>query len=319
MQKPSLCTNTLLQNKNYAKTPYLIAIVAPTASGKSALALRLAKALDAEIFSIDSLSIYNYVNIASAKPTPSELDSVRHYGINVLEPNEHCSAGVFCALFQEALQMCKKRVLLLVGGSGFYLDCMLQGLSPMPTIDSVTLESINHSIATLPNAYAFLEHIDEHSAKNIAPQDTYRIHKLLQIYFATNTTPSLYFATHTKSPLITDIALYSIAISREELKDRIKTRTNVMLDSGLLSEARWLLGHYGRDIQPFKAIGLKETLAYFDTMLDSNALVDRIITHTCQLAKRQATFIRSRFPNICTLRATTLYEQILSDVEKIAL
>lgn len=317
--------------------PHLIAIVAPTASGKSALALRLARVLDAEIFSIDSLSIYKHIDIASAKPTKAELASAHHYGIDVLSPDEHCSAGVFCALFEEAIKQCQKPFLLVVGGSGFYLDCLINGLSPMPDIAQDALSAINARIDSMPDTYAFLESIDADSARAIKPSDTYRIHKLLEIFFATQMPPSAYFRQNPTTPIIQKIDIYSIITPREELIGRIDARSREMVDSGLIDEARFLLEKYGRDIQPFKAIGLKEALAYIDMERETSGksgeksgkmdreksgkmsreeLATLISIHTRQLAKRQATFIRTKFASAQNLALDKIEEKILQDMEK---
>ncbi|MBR2494590.1 tRNA (adenosine(37)-N6)-dimethylallyltransferase MiaA [Helicobacter sp.] len=286
-----------LVESSLAHKPKILALVAPTASGKTDLALELATTLNAEIFSIDSLSIYKEINIASAKPSKGALQAVHHHAINILSPNEHCNAEVFRTLFAQALQVCKKEFLLIVGGSGFYLTCLYEGLSAMPSLSQEERSDIQKRIEALPDPYAFLTNIDPQSALRIAPTDTYRVQKLLSLYFATYIAPSTYFSTHTKSPLIQKPRIYTIHTPKPELHARIEARTKAMLDSGLLDEARYLLAHYGRTIEPFKAIGLKECLRYFDGELESSELEPLIITHTRQLAKRQATYIRAKFQN----------------------
>ncbi|KAA8708517.1 tRNA (adenosine(37)-N6)-dimethylallyltransferase MiaA [Helicobacter canis] len=293
--------------------PKILALVAPTASGKTDLALELATALDAEIFSIDSLSIYKEINIASAKPSQAALAQIPHYAINVLEPSEHCSAEVFRTLFAQALKQCKKEFLLIVGGSGFYLSCLYEGLSAMPSLSQEEQSAIQKRIEALPNPYAFLAEIDPQSALRIAPTDTYRVQKLLSLYFATHIAPSVYFATHARSPLIQKPRIYTIHTPKAELHARIQARTKAMLDSGLLDEARYLLESYGRAIEPFKAIGLKECLRYFNRELESSELEPLITTHTRQLAKRQATYIRAKFQDAQIESREQLCERILHD------
>lgn len=294
-------------------TPKILALVAPTASGKTDLALELATALNAEIFSIDSLSIYKHINIASAKPSQEALAQIRHYAIDVLEPSDHCSAAVFMELFAQALKQCKKEFLLIVGGSGFYLSCLYEGLSAMPSLSQEEQSAIQKRIQALPNPYAFLAEIDPQSALRIAPTDTYRVQKLLSLYFATHIAPSAYFATHAKSPLIPKPRIYTIHTPKTELHARIQARTKAMLDAGLLDEARFLLETYGRFIQPFNTIGLKECLAYIDANEDSRELARLITTHTRQLAKRQATYIRAKFQDAKIESREQLCGRILHD------
>lgn len=309
--------------------PKIFAIVAPTASGKSTLAINLASKLKMRIFSFDSLSIYKHISIASAKPSKEDLAKIKHYGIDELEPRKHCSAGVFMRIFTRALEDIAAKStsqtnngtnetngLILVGGSGFYLHSIMQGLSPQ---DFTLSDEIYQKISTLENPYAFLKSIDEISAKSIHPSDTYRLQKLLCIYFASSMPPSEYFSTHKKTPLLPNIPIYTIDTPKDELNERISKRTNSMIESGLVREAKWLLDTYGSEIQPFKAIGLKECLQAFKNNTDLTDkqnlqnLAQNITTHTRQLAKRQRTFNRSKFPSAICLPYHKLEDKILQD------
>ena len=313
--------------------PKIFAIVAPTASGKSTLAISLASKLKMRIFSFDSLSIYKHISIASAKPSNEDLAKIKHYGIDELEPSWHCSAGVFMRIFVRALEDIVAKSasqttnqanndtsdtngLILVGGSGFYLHSIMQGLSPQ---DFTLSDEIYQKISALENPYAFLKSIDEISAKSIHPSDTYRLQKLLCIYFSSGMPPSEYFSTHKKTPLLPNIPIYTIDTPKDELNERISKRTNSMIESGLVREAKWLLDTYGSEIQPFKAIGLKECLQAFKSNIDLSDkqnlqnLAQNITTHTRQLAKRQRTFNRSKFPSAICLPYHRLEEKILQD------
>ena len=340
-----------MQSISNRKEKDIFAIVAPTASGKSTLAINLADKLNANIFSFDSLSIYKYISIASAKPSPSNLAKIKHYGVDELEPDRHCNAGVFMEIFTRALQESRseKKILICVGGSGFYLHSIMQGLSKNPTKSNATSSlkssltksnltkssldfsvdsSLQHSefdseidtkISSLRNPYQFLESIDSISAKNIHPNDTYRIQKLLHIYYASGITPSEYFKTYKKTPLFANIPIYIIDTPKERLNERIQARTNAMLKQGLIDEAKWLLQKYGKEIQPFKAIGLKECLIDFQNNVDLSDsknvenLYEQITTHTRQLAKRQRTFNRSKFSDAIYLPYNELEAKILKD------
>ena len=309
--------------------PKIFAIVAPTASGKSTLAINLASKLKMRIFSFDSLSIYKHISIASAKPSKEDLAKIKHYGIDELEPRKHCSAGVFMRIFTRALEdiaakstnqtnngTSETNGLILVGGSGFYLHSIMQGLSPQ---DFTLSDEICQKISVLENPYAFLKSIDEILAKSIHPSDTYRLQKLLCIYFSSGMPPSEYFSTHKKTPLLPNIPIYTIDTPKDELNERISKRTNSMIESGLVREAKWLLDTYGSEIQPFKAIGLKECLQAFKNNTDLTDkqnlqnLAQNITTHTRQLAKRQRTFNRSKFPSAICLPYHKLEEKILQD------
>lgn len=275
----------------------LIAILGGSGSGKSALGLELARKLDCEIFSLDSLSIYQEIDIASAKPTKEELKSVHHYGINHLSPKEHNNASLFCALLHEAIAKTKekgKKTLLIIGGSSFYLKSIIEGLSPLPSLSVEQTQEIESKIASLSSPLGFLLSIEP--TLPFSHQDTYRIHKYLKIYFATSLPPSLYFKQNPKTPFPYAIEKYSLLLEREELRKRIALRSEKMFELGILDEARELLKKYGGQIQPFGSIGLKECKEFFEGKIkDTKELIALISTHTAQLAKRQTTFNRTQF------------------------
>ncbi|MWV62344.1 tRNA (adenosine(37)-N6)-dimethylallyltransferase MiaA [Helicobacter saguini] len=274
----------------------ILAIIGATCSGKSALALNLASKINAYIFSIDSLSIYKEINIASAKPTKAELDSIKHFAIDVLSPVESVNAGVFIRLLDNAITECKKdsKNLVIVGGSSFYLKSIIQGLS---NIDSINIESkfINKSLS---EKYVILQNLDSIFAAKISQNDTYRINKALSIFEATGKIPSVYFKENPPKPFPHKIDIYNLQIPRDVLIERINKRTKSMIKQGLIDEAKYILESYGDSIQPFKSIGLKECLLYFKGQINLSELESMIAIHTRQLAKRQSTFNKTQFENI---------------------
>lgn len=275
----------------------LIAILGGSGSGKSQLGLELAQKHNCEIFSLDSLSIYQEIDIASAKPTKEELESVTHYGVNVLSPTEHNNALVFDTLLKDAIAktQCKgKDTLLIIGGSSFYLKAIIEGLSPLPKLSSQKQKEIEEQINSLANPLEFLLSIEPNLP--FSHQDSYRIRKYLEIYFSTNLAPSIYFKQNPKIPFAYPIEKYALILDREVLRERIALRTQKMDELGLLDEAQRLLQKYGSKIQPFGSIGLKECKEYFEGKISSKEeLLSLISTHTAQLAKRQSTFNRTQF------------------------
>lgn len=296
----------------------LIAILGGSGSGKSALGLQLAQKLNCEIFSLDSLAVYKYFDIVSAKPSQAELQHIFHYGINILKPDQDNKAPFFRQLLLQAIQESKnkgKNTLLIIGGSSFYLKSILEGLSPLPP--HTKSKEIAQKIAKLDNPYSFLSQIDPSYALNC--KDSYRIHRGLEIYFATLTPPSLFFATHPKEAFPYPIEKYAIAIDRELLRARIAKRTELMLKNGLLEEIKEIYTNYDYTIQPSSAIGVKESLEFLtQTPLQAlqgktprekssyiaqtpQELCNLISTHTAQLAKRQSTFNRTQFGEVHSL------------------
>ena len=302
---------------NHANIPKIIAIIGPTCSGKSNLSLQLAPFLHAYIFSIDSLSIYQEINIASAKPSSKELSLVRHFAIDILKPNEKVHAGIFIDLLHEAIKICQQdsKNLIIVGGSSFYLKSIIQGLSPR--LDSNTQANpIFYKLLKMPlsEQYKFLQKIDNKYAMNIQPTDTYRIQKGLEIFAFTNLNPTQFFLQNPPTPFPLPIQIYNLCIHKDELHNKIHKRTKQMIQNGILDEAKTILEQYGHNIQPFKSIGLKECLMFLQGNLDYTYLESLIATHTKQLAKRQNTFNRSQFKNTIMLDTHCNLTQIIDSI-----
>ncbi|PAF46438.1 tRNA (adenosine(37)-N6)-dimethylallyltransferase MiaA [Helicobacter sp. 12S02634-8] len=290
----------------------LIAILGATASGKSALALEIAELLDAAIFSLDSLSIYRGIDIASAKPKISDRVRIKHYGIDMLDVPELSNAAVFKHLLQQAIKDTDKKTLLIVGGSSFYLKSIIEGLSVMPLLSPEEKQALQKHIQAQKAPYELLSCIDPLYASTIKPTDTYRTHKGLEIYFSTNTPPSLYFKQHPKIPFEYAIELFGLKVPKEELQANIKARTQQMIKDGIIEEIAALIQKYPKDSQPFKAIGPKECIAYLERPSSIDELQTQISLHTTQLAKRQTTFNKTQFQQIHTQSK----EEILSTLTR---
>ena len=293
-----------------------IALIAPTASGKTELSIELAKETNSIILSIDSLSIYKEINIASAKPTKDEMNSIKHFGIDEIYPDEKFNVIKFIDLYNSAKEYAKNnnKNLIIVGGTSFYLKTLIDGISSTPKISEQnlkkSLELIKSNIA-----FEFLNKIDPISAKKITPNDTYRLEKLLSLYFETNIAPSIYFKNNPPVSIIKDLKIFQIELDRDVLRDRIKLRTKKMIENGLIDEAIFLEKKYPRNLLPLNAIGLKETFLYLDGKIDKNKLFELIVNATNQLAKRQRTF-NKQFKNKIVGSHIFLKEQIISFLQK---
>ncbi len=253
--------------------------------------------MDAEIFSLDSLSIYKDINIASAKPSLKERKNIKHYALDHLNIDEKNNAQLFKTLLEDAIRVSSKEILLIVGGSSFYLKSILEGLSDTPKISGEEVVKIERE-STLANPYAFLKSIDPTIAFKIHPNDTYRIHKALEIFYATHTPPSEYFKANPKKPFEHAISLFALSIEKSALHNNIKQRTKNMLHSGLIEEIKALYIKYPKDSQPFKAIGVKESILFLEKQLTLKELEEAIISNTIKLAKRQNTFNKTQFNNL---------------------
>lgn len=289
-----------------------VAILGPTASGKTDLALALAGRHDAAILSLDSLAIYREIDIASAKPTAKERGEIPHFGIDILYPDEHFSVKTFIDLFREAENRCRRlgKNLIIVGGTGFYLKALVGGISEMPEISEHAKSHVRKILEKGKNGYEELRRIDPVHAETIKAGDRYRIEKALQLYFETGVAPSRYFAEHPPTPVVRDLPLFEISVERSLLQKRIEKRTDRMIEAGLVDEVAALEKKYGRAPNPMKAIGIIEVLDYFDGKLSFGQMRERIVIHTRQLAKRQRTFNSTQFPEHPTGSAETIAEAV---------
>ncbi|MCF6331247.1 MAG: tRNA (adenosine(37)-N6)-dimethylallyltransferase MiaA [Sulfurimonas sp.] len=290
-----------------------LAIIGPTASGKSDLAIKIAKKIDGYILSIDSLSIYKEIDIVSAKPSKDELNQVKHFGIDEIYPNDVFNVDIFIKLYEKIKLRCKKdkKNLVIVGGTSFYLKSLLQGLSNLPNITNNISLNVKKELNNLQNCYEKLYNLDEIYMKNIASNDKYRIEKALLIYEASKLIPSEWFKSNPPKPIIKNLDIFNIDISRDILRERIKNRTKKMLDMGLIDEVCTLEAKYTREPNAMGAIGILEVLQYLDGKVTKEDMLKNISTHTSQLAKRQLTFNKNQFKGLISAP--------LEDLEKIIL
>ncbi len=283
-----------------------IAILGPTASGKTALSLELADICNAVILSLDSLSIYKEIDIASAKPTKQERGNIPHFGIDEIYINEHFSVTLFFDIYKFSKSKAKRenKNLIIVGGTSFYLKSLIDGLHPKPQIS----QDIKNKIKQIPikEAFEIVKSNDPIYAEKISSNDKYRIEKWLEIFFATNKPLTTYFNSLHKSPLAKDLKIYEIELDRNELKNKIALRTNKMIQQGLIDEVLYLEKKYTRIPKAMSAIGIKETLEYLDGYLNLEELQTKITNKTAQLAKRQSTFNKSQFKDIIKSDTKTL-------------
>jgi len=275
-----------------------LAIIGPTASGKTSLALEVARQNGGVILSLDSLALYRHIDIASAKPTPQERGEIPHFGIDLIAPDTPFDVTRFHDEYRRAYAYAQEhdQMLIIVGGTGFYLKTLLEGISPLPTITDAVRSTVSEMMRDLPGAYDLLRRIDSAYAHTLQLTDRYRIEKALLIARASGQTPTDYFRDHPPRPIITDpLPIYEVRTERALLRERIALRTAKMLRDGLIDEVCRLERTYSRAPHPMKAIGIREVLDHLDGRYNYTQLREAIITHTAQLAKRQTTFNKSQF------------------------
>lgn len=278
----------------------IVAIIGPTASGKTTFAIELAKRIGGEIIGMDSTTVYRGFDVGSSKPTKAEQAIVPHHLIDVLEPEENFSAGRFRELAEVAIAdiQSRNKIPLLVGGTYFYLRALQHGMYPLPEIPSEVTESIERefleddSINTA-KMHSALAKIDPTSAKNIHQNDKYRIVRALSIHRATGQMPS-----QLQPALASDQAKdrywlkYAIGISRHTLGQAIANRTGQMLEQGLVNETKGILETHP-NAKALRSIGYHEATEFLMKRLTEKQLRVEIIEKTRQLAKRQVNWLKS--------------------------
>ena len=284
-----------------------IAIIGTTASGKTALSLELASKTNSIILSLDSLCVYKEIDIVSAKPTKEERGNIVHFGIDEVYPNEEFDVVKFIELYNKAKEYASNHNnnLIIVGGTGFYLKALIDGLSK-----GIDLK-VKLDISPL-EAYDFLYSLDKEYMQKIEKNDRYRIEKAYAIYKQSGLIPSEFFEKNPKTPFAKDLKIFEILWDKEELRKRIALRTNQMVKSGLIDEIIYLEKKYTRAPNCMSSIGVVETLEYLDGKLSKQELEDKISLNTSKLAKRQNTFNKSQF----TEKTSNIIENLNSDIIK---
>ena len=284
-----------------------LAIIGTTASGKTALSLEIANKTNSIILSLDSLCVYKEIDIASAKPTKIEIGDIVHFGIDEVFPNEKFDVIEFLNLYKNAKEYAEKNMknLIIVGGTGFYLKALVDGISD-------GLKENTNLDMSLNDAYNLLYSLDKDYMQKIEPNDKYRVEKAYSIYKQSGLTPSQYFLKNPKIALSPNLPIFEILWEKDELINRISLRTKQMIKSGLIDETIYLEKKYTRAPNCMSSIGIIETLEYLDGKIDKKSLEDKIIQNTLKLAKRQNTFNKGQFTN----RVSNIIPSLNSEIIK---
>ena len=279
----------------------LIAVVGPTATGKTALGVALARGIDGEIVGADSRQVYRGMDIGTAKPRPEERALAPHHLLDVVDPDEPFSLAQYLELATAALGdiWARGRQPLLVGGSGQYVWALLEGWTVPRLPPQIELRRSLEERAAREGAEALhreLARIDPQAAAGIDPRNVRRVIRALEVYQATGR-PISYWQE--KAPPGWDTLILGLTYPRDELYRRIDRRVDGMMQAGLVDEVRGLLAMgYSRELPSMSGIGYREVCQHLAGELDLPAAVARIKTATHRLARQQATWFRRDDPRI---------------------
>jgi tRNA dimethylallyltransferase len=292
---------------NLAETPSIFAIIGPTASGKSALALALARQLDADILCVDSMTIYRHMNIGTAKPTAVEQAGVRHHLIDVIDPDQEFTAARFVAQADEVIAAAKSsgRRVVAVGGTPMYFKTLFEGLFEGPGADPELRAALQ---ATPPEQlYEQLRQVDPEAAARFHMNDSRRLIRAMEVFHLTGKPISAHQrewgGTHRHAA--TWIGLHW---EREEINRRINARTKQMIADGWVEETRSLLNRFQLSKTASEAAGYAELIDHLRGRQSLEDAIEQIKIATRQLARRQMKWFR-RFENVRWLNGATPAEE----------
>jgi tRNA dimethylallyltransferase len=283
------------------------ALLGPTASGKSRLALEAASRFPVEIVSIDSAQVYRGMDIGTAKPSAAERARVPHHLIDLIDPDQRYSTGQFRTDAIRAISdiLRRKRIPLLVGGTMLYYRGLASGLDELPGADAGVRAAIDSKAAQRgwPALHAELASVDPQAARRIAPNDSQRIQRALEVLQITGK-PISALQRGAAAPLPFEIKGCALVPERSALHANIEKRFETMLAAGLVEEVKGLRKRYrlSADMPSMRAVGYRQVWEYLEGEYDAAAMRTRAIAATRQLAKRQITWLRN-FPELLRLDA----------------
>lgn len=277
----------------------LVAIVGPTAAGKSALALVLARERGGEIVCCDSLQVYRGLDIGSAKATPEERAAVPHHMLDVVDPDQAFSAAEYSRHARAALHAiaARGRLAVVAGGTGLYLRAMLHGLFEGPSRDERLRGRLERVAARRGDAvlHRMLAAVDPEAAARIAPRDRVRVVRAIEVFRATRRPLSEHHRAGADPLRGHDVLVVGLDPPREALRAAVERRTAGMLASGLVDEVRGLLDRgYAADLRPLRAIGYRQAVAVLRGEMKAGDAQRAIVAETMQYAKRQMTWFRNQ-------------------------
>ena len=277
----------------------LVGIVGPTATGKTAVGIELAKQLDGEIISADSMSIYKDMDIGTAKPSIEERGAVMFHLIDVVCPNEEFSVAEFKRLAQEAIENIQKRgkLPILVGGTGLYVRALTAGLNiPLAGPDRELRDRLKAEAAEFGNEHLLerLRVVDPVTAQRLHINDLKRIIRALEVYILTGLPISHYHETEGATETVYHSRLFGLTMSRPALYERIERRVDEQIKVGIVEEVRGLLEKgYNLDMPSMQGLGYKQIAGYLLGEYDLDTAIDLLKRDTRRFAKRQFTWFRT--------------------------
>ena len=276
------------------RRPKIVVVAGPTASGKSNLALSLAQEFKGELICSDSMQVYRQMDIGTAKPTLKEQKLVQHHQLDLIDPDEHYSAGQYERDTSRIIKQIQERshLPIVVGGTGLYYRALMYGISNIPEIPESLRKEVLSWQEEHGTSYCWkqLQKHDPQGADRLHQNDTARILRNLEVVLATGTTLSTFQLQQPFGEARYQFLAVALEWERHVLYERINQRTLKMLEFGWIAEVESLLSRYSPDLKPLQAIGYREIVQYLQNKLEWEPLLQEIQKRTRQYAKRQMTW-----------------------------
>ena len=300
----------------------VIVICGPTASGKTALSIELANKINGEIVSADSMQIYKEMNVGTAKPSKEEMQGIKHYLIDCVEPTRRYSVSDFKNDAIKAIEKIleDRKNPIVVGGTGLYVNSLIYGIDyPEINTDFEYRKKLEERAERegLEKLYEEAYKIDEEAMKSISHNDKKRILRVLEIFKETGKTKTQVEIESKKNGIKYDYRVFAIDMPRDVLYERINKRVDLMLENGLIEEVKNIYEKYGKElITSIQAIGYKEVIEYLEGRYSKEEMIEKIKMETRRYAKRQITWFK-KIDNIIWIDSTKgIKENVDTIIEK---
>ena len=292
----------------------ILVITGTTATGKTELSIQLAEKINGEIISADSMMVYRYMDIGTAKPTEEERRGIPHHLIDVVDPDNDFSVKEFVEIADKKIEEISKRrkIPIVVGGTWLYIQALLYGLTDAPPTDWQTRKKLYEK--DNKELYSILREIDPEYASKVHINDKKRVIRALEVYYTSGIPFSEYHKKHRFKEKRYSFTGFVLHRPKDEIMDRVEKRVDNMLERGLVEEVKTLLDMgYESSLTAKQAIGYKELIPYIKGEISLSQARDDIIRNTKNFAKRQIRTFRSKFKNWEKIGVSSYTKQELLD------
>ena len=299
----------------------LIVIAGPTACGKTVLSIKLAKLINGEIISGDSMQVYKYMDIGTAKATKEEMNGIKHYMIDEFYPDEEFNVTIFQKKSKEYMEKIysENKIPILCGGTGFYINALVNDNDFTETENDYTFRNSLYKFAEDNGAEALhkrLEDIDPESAKNIHPNNIKRVARAIEFFELTKTPISKHNENEKQKTSPYNTAFIILNMDRAKLYDRIEKRIDIMVENGLIEEVKKLLDMgYSEDLVSMQGIGYKEIVPYIKGECSLDYAISELKKATRHFAKRQITWFKRQTEGLWVDLSVQSEDEALKTIE----